>query len=74
MPRKKKADQPESATQMIRTVRKATRKKYSPEEKIRIVRKAYGETRRWRHCAVRKGSYLAPESCTISDRRKENGS
>ena len=37
MPRKKKTDKPESATQLMRAVRKATRKKYSPEEKIRIV-------------------------------------
>jgi len=37
MPRKKKTEQPESATQLMRAVRKATRKKYSPEEKIRIV-------------------------------------
>ena len=38
MPRPKKtADQPESAAQLMRTVRRATKKKYSPEEKIRIV-------------------------------------
>jgi len=37
MARPKKTEQPESATQLMRAVRKATRKKYSPEEKIRIV-------------------------------------
>jgi len=36
MPRKKK-EQSESAAQMMRTVRKVTRKKYSAEDKIRIV-------------------------------------
>ena len=37
MPGKKQTEKPESTAQLMRTVRRTTRKKYSPEEKIRIV-------------------------------------
>ncbi|MBU1881220.1 transposase [bacterium] len=37
MPRKKKTEQPESAVQLIKTVRRQTRTRYGAEDKIRIV-------------------------------------
>lgn len=37
MPKQKKTEQPESAEQLIKTVRRRTKTKYSAEDKIRIV-------------------------------------